>query len=195
MTPLAPTLTTDRLTLRAHVMADFAPLYALFASDRARYMGGPVSAKDMWYWIASEVGSWPLQGFGSWAIERTNDGAFMGQVGINKPHHFPETELGWVLLAPFEGHGYAQEAASTARDWYWSNTNADTLVSYVTPGNTRSETLAARLGAALDETAKRPTGETRTETAVYRHIRTTPASLIEKNPPRRADPPQARGQI
>lgn len=172
MTPLAPTLTTDRLTLRAHVMTDFAPLYDLFASDRAQFMGGPVAAQEMWYWIASEVGSWQLMGFGSWGVERNSDGAFIGQVGINKPHHFPEVELGWVLLAPFEGHGYAFEAASAARDWYWANADADTLVSYITPGNTRSKTLAQKLGAAQDASAALPTGESRDETTVFRHPKT-----------------------
>lgn len=186
----APTLTTERLTLRAHVMADFAPLYDLFASERARYMGGPVPAKEMWYWIASEVGSWSLMGFGSWGIERRSDGAFLGQVGINKPHHFPEVELGWVLLEPFEGKGYAHEAARAARNWYWDQDRATTLVSYITPGNTRSKALAERLGAQADATAALPTGETQDDTTVFRH----PApSLIEKNPPRRADQPNARG--
>ncbi|MEL6464628.1 MAG: GNAT family N-acetyltransferase [Pseudomonadota bacterium] len=171
MTPIAPTLKTDHLTLRAHVISDFEPLYALFASDRAQYMGGPVAAKQMWYWIAAEVGSWQLKGFGSWGLERNSDGAFMGQIGINQPHHFPEPELGWVLLEEFEGHGYAAEAATLARNWFWSNTNAESVVSCITPGNTRSEALAKKLGAMLDTNAQLPDGETPEETAVYRHRR------------------------
>ncbi|WP_299292806.1 GNAT family N-acetyltransferase [uncultured Tateyamaria sp.] len=171
MTAIAPTLTTDRLTLRAHVMDDFAPLYDLFASDRAKYMGGPVDAKQMWYWIAAEVGSWQLKGFGSWGIERNSDGAFMGQIGINQPHHFPEPELGWVLLETYEGQGYAAEAATLARDWYWASFDADTLVSYITPGNTRSEALATKLGAIADENGPWPGGEDVAETTVYRHRR------------------------
>ncbi|WP_299652328.1 GNAT family N-acetyltransferase [uncultured Tateyamaria sp.] len=169
--PIAPTLTTDRLTLRAHMMSDFDPLYALFATDRAQYMGGPVEAKQMWYWIAAEVGSWQLKGFGSWGVTRTDDGAFIGQVGINQPHHFPEPELGWVLLQDFEGKGYAAEAAAAARDWYWSNTDAQSVVSYITPGNSRSEALASRLGAVLDAEAPLPAGETQADTVVYRHGR------------------------
>ena len=171
MTPVAPILRSDRLTLRAHVMSDFAPLYALFATDRAQYMGGPVAARQMWYWIAAEVGSWQLKGFGSWGVERNSDGAFMGQIGINQPHHFPEPELGWVLLEEFEGHGYAAEAATLARDWYWANTSADSIVSYITPANTRSVALARKLGATHDTSAPLPEGETPADTAVYRHGR------------------------
>lgn len=171
MTPCAaaPTLVTDRLTLRPHTVSDFEPLYALFASERAKYMGGPFPAKTMWYWIAAEVGSWNLQGFGSWGLERRSDGAFIGQIGINKPHHFPEPEIGWVILEAYEGQGFAKEAAKTALKWWWSQPETNTLVSYITPGNTRSEVLARALGAEADPEAALPDGETPDETTVFRH--------------------------
>ena len=152
-------------------MADFAPLYDLFGSDRARFMGGPIPPKDMWYWIASEVGSWPLKGFGSWGVERKSDSAFLGQLGINHPHHFPEVELGWVFLEPYEGQGYAQEAAHAALTWWWQDESNPDLVSYIDPENARSIALAKRLGATRDDAAKRPTGETADDTHVYRHRR------------------------
>lgn len=164
----APTLTTDRLMLRPHVLADFAPLYALFGSARARFMDGPYTPKQMWYWIASEVGSWSLQGFGSWGIERRSDGAFIGQLGINKPHHFPEVEMGWVLLEDYEGHGYAREAATAGLAWAWDQGH-DTLVSYIDQNNTRSIALATKLGAVQDPTAPLPEGDTHDDTFVYRH--------------------------
>jgi len=167
----APTLHTERLVLRPHKLSDFEPLYELFGSDRARYMGGPFEAKKMWYWIAAEVGSWNLQGFGSWGVDRQSDGAFVGQIGINMPHHFPEPELGWVLLDAFEGHGYAFEAAQAARDWYWSATGATTLVSYVHRDNARSAALALRLGAHPDPQAPYAVGDTAQDTTVFRHTR------------------------
>ena len=164
----APVIRTDRLRLRGHVMADFEPLYALFASDRARYMDGPIPARDTWFWVAAEVGSWPLQGIGSWGIERQSDGAFLGQVGINKPQHFPEREIGWVLLQAFEGHGYAREAAEAALGWARTQ-RFDTLVSYIDRENARSVALARRLGATEDPSAPLPDGDTPEDTVVYRH--------------------------
>jgi RimJ/RimL family protein N-acetyltransferase len=151
-------------------MADFEPLYALFGSARARFMGGPYTPRQMWYWIASEVGSWALKGFGSWGVERRSDAAFVGQVGINQPHHFPETELGWVFLQDFEGQGYAREAATAALDWAWANDH-DTLVSYIAQDNTRSRALAQRLGATRDDAATLPKGDTPKDTYVFRHRR------------------------
>lgn len=168
---IAPRISTERLTLRPHQMADFPPLYDLFGSDRARFMGGPFPPKDMWYWIASEVGSWPLMGFGSWGVERSEDKTFLGQVGINQPQHFPETEIGWVFLAEFEGKGYASEAAQACLDWWWADPARGSLVSYIDPKNSRSLALAQKLGATLDADAALPDGETPDDTVVFRHVR------------------------
>lgn len=168
---VAPRITTGRLTLRGHKMADFPPLYAVFGSDRARYMGGPFSERQSWYWIAAEVGSWALQGIGSWGVERNEDGAFLGQIGINRPAHFPENEIGWVFLEEAEGQGYAFEAARAALDWWWSQDTPGTLVSYIDVENARSIALAQKLGAEADPDATLPEGDTRDDTVVYRHRR------------------------
>ena len=166
----APTIRTERLTLRHRQMSDFAPLGELFASERSVYMGGPIDRQKLWYWVAGEVGSWSLQGFGSWGIE-THDGSFVGQVGINKPSHFPEVELGYLIMPEFEGMGIAFEAAQAARAWAFEALNLESFVSYIDPKNARSVALATRLGGVIDPDGSLPDGETAQETAVYRHRR------------------------
>lgn len=151
----APVLRTERLVLRPHVMADFDAYADLFASPRAEHMG-VLDRRGAWFGFASDVAQWALLGCGAWAVERTQDGAFVGQVAINRPVHFPEPELGWLLFAPFEGQGYALEAAQAARDFAFGTLGLRTLVSYVGPDNTRSIALAGRLGAVLDRQAARP---------------------------------------
>lgn len=151
-------------------MSDFAPLGELFASERSVYMGGPIDRQKLWYCVAGEVGSWSLQGFGSWGIE-THDGSFVGQVGINKPSHFPEVELGYLIMPEFEGMGIAFEAAQAARAWAFEELKLESLVSYIDPKNVRSIALATRLGGVIDPDGSLPDGETAQETAVYRHRR------------------------
>ena len=163
----APVITTARLRLRGHTMADLDALCAVFGSDRARFMGGAIARKDAWRWLASEVAMWPLLGHGAWGIE-TRQGEFLGQVGILQPPHFPERELGWTLLAGAEGRGYAFEAASAVLAWAWDK-GFGTLVSYIDPANVRSIALAERLGAVRDRAAALPEGETADETLVWRH--------------------------
>ena len=164
----APVIETPRLRLRHHIASDLDMLCDLFEADRAQYMGGPIQRKYAWRWIASEVAMWDLMGHGSWGIE-TRDGAFLGQIGIMRPPHFPEREIGWTLLDNAEGKGFAAEAAAAVLSWAWRQ-GYDTLVSYIDPQNKRSIALAERLGAFPDMTAPLPEGETRDDTIVYRHV-------------------------
>ncbi|WP_299048261.1 GNAT family N-acetyltransferase [uncultured Tateyamaria sp.] len=168
---MIPTVTTDRLILRGARRDDFDAFADMLAADRTAYMGGPFDRAAAWRLFAMNLASWPLDGFGAWMITDRTTGAFLGDVGITHPIRFPEPELGWTLTGDAEGQGYATEAASAALDWYWTNTDADTVVSYITPGNTRSEALASKLGATLGPDAPLPDGETPAETAVYRHGR------------------------
>ena len=152
----APSMSTERLTLRAQRVEDFEPFAAFLASDRSRGVGGPCDRRTAWLWFAADSGAWSLVNTGGWTIERRSDGAVLGQVGCNKPDFFPETELGWMLYAGFEGQGYAVEAARAVRDWAFGMLGLPTLVSYISPENAPSIRLAERLGALRDETAPRP---------------------------------------
>ena len=100
---VAPRIETDRLVLRPHRMEDFAAMAAFYASDAASFVGGPMPAPRAWHRFAADVGGWDLLGFGAWAIEEKATGAFAGQLALSKPPHFPEREIGWLLMPGFEG--------------------------------------------------------------------------------------------
>ncbi|KIC51946.1 GNAT family N-acetyltransferase [Tateyamaria sp. ANG-S1] len=166
---MIPTLETERLILRASRTADFPAFAAYCASPRATFSWGHIDADRAWAEFAAAIGSWSLMGFGAWSIEDRATGTYCGEVLLQHPAHFPEPELGWTLMEDAEGKGIAFEAAVAARDWFTTNHGDKSLVSYITPDNTRSEALATRLGATHDPEAPLPTGETPDETAVYRH--------------------------
>ncbi len=159
----APLITTDRLTLRHHEMVDMDPFWAFYQSGRAEYVSAPENRTDMYYGFLSEVATWDLLGFGAWAIDL--DGQIIGQVSIIHPPHFPEREIGWIMFDGHEGKGYAHEAARAALDWAWDQ-GMETLVSYIDQSNTRSQTLAKRLGAVLDPNAAKYDEVD----VVYRHV-------------------------
>ena len=162
----APTLETGRLRLRAHRVDDFDRFAELFASPRSKFINGPASRGDAWRMFAADVGQWVLLGFGAWAIERRQDGAHVGQVGLNHPADYPERELGWLLWEEFEGQGYALEAALCARDFAYGTLGWETVVSYIDPDNAPSIRLAERMGATPDPDAVKPGDGPCT---VYRH--------------------------
>jgi RimJ/RimL family protein N-acetyltransferase len=151
----APRLETARLVLRPHRLEDFPAMAAFLESDSARFIGGPLPLRRAWHCFGSDVGSWDLMGFGCWAIEEKDSGAFAGQVGLNKPPFFPEREIGWLLLPGFEGKGYATEAALAARAFAYGALGWSTAVSYCDCANLRSIAVARRLGCVEDPEAER----------------------------------------
>ncbi|MEO0830668.1 MAG: GNAT family N-acetyltransferase [Pseudomonadota bacterium] len=162
----APTLRTQRLTLRPHRLSDLAAFGAFRESRRAAYVMQPDNVTQLWHSFSSEVGSWTLQGHGGWAIDLGSE--FIGQVAIIHPPNFPEAELGWIIFDDqHEGKGYAHEAARAALDWAWAESGFASLVSYIDRRNTRSIALAERLGGTED-----PQAAVFDEAdAVYRHRR------------------------
>jgi RimJ/RimL family protein N-acetyltransferase len=153
---IPPTLRTERLILRAPLLADFEPYAAFFASPRSGYEDGPKSRGAAWKEFAAAVGQWALRGYGAWSLEERATGAYAGEVGIFHPANYPEPEIGWTLMAPFEGRGLAFEAACAARDWAYATLGLASLVSYIDAANLRSVRLAERLGARLDRAAAKP---------------------------------------
>ena len=149
----APVISGTQLRLRPHVLSDMDAFGAFYQSDRAQYVTKPDNPTHLWYGFAAEVGSWALTGMGSWAIDF--DGQLAGQISVTHPPHFPETELGWILLDTIEGRGIAFEAATLALAYTRDTIRPASLVSYIDAHNTRSIALAKRLGATLDATADR----------------------------------------
>jgi RimJ/RimL family protein N-acetyltransferase len=150
---MIPTLTTDRLILRAPRREDFAPFAAFWASERSVHEGGPRDPRGAWEDFAAGFGLWTIEDVGTWSVEDRATGTLAGVIGYFHPADFPELEIGWTVLDGFEGRGIAFEAAMAARAWGYAERGLTTLVSYIDPANARSIRLAERMGARRDTVA------------------------------------------
>lgn len=148
---VAPVLTTERLLLRMPRYDDFTHRLAFYASDRSVWEGGPFSREEAWRIFASEVGQWPLMGFGPFSVDDRETGAYLGEVGIYQPEGYPEPELGWFVIDGAEGRGIAAEAALAVMVWARQTFGWDHIDNYIDPGNARSIALGLRLGGARVE--------------------------------------------
>lgn len=156
--PSAPVIETDRLRLRMPVYADFAHRLAFYADERSVWEGGPFTAEQAWRIFASEVGQWPLMGFGPFSMDDRTTGIYLGEVGIYQPEGYPEPELGWFVTAAAEGRGIAAEGARAVMFWARATFGWDHIDNYIDPGNARSIALGLRLGGVkVDALGSDPT--------------------------------------
>ncbi|MDW3224519.1 MAG: GNAT family N-acetyltransferase [Paracoccaceae bacterium] len=145
MTPI-PTITTDRLILRAPAQGDVAGFAAFYGSEAARFVGGPLRDFEVWRYTAEVLGHWQLRGFGRWMVERRDTPGAIGLIGLHAPLDWPEPEVGWMLWAG-NGQGYALEAALAARRYAYDTLGMTTLISSIDPANAASIRLATAMGA------------------------------------------------
>ncbi|MBU6299020.1 MAG: GNAT family N-acetyltransferase, partial [Alphaproteobacteria bacterium] len=87
-----------------------------------------------------------LRGYGTWAVERKVDGAFIGRVGLVNPEGWPGLEVGWTLGKPYWGQGYATEAARISLHYAFLTQPVDRMLSCIDPHNKASQAVAVRLG-------------------------------------------------
>jgi ribosomal-protein-alanine N-acetyltransferase len=153
--PTIPRLTTERLLLREWHERDREPFAALNADPRvAEFLGEPMhgAASDA---LVERIGAhWAADGHGLWAVERVEDGAFLGFAGLAAPSFetafTPCVEVGWRLAAAAWGHGYATEAARAALRFGFDDLDLDEIVSFTTVANIRSRAVMERLGMTRD---------------------------------------------
>ncbi|MCR9135002.1 MAG: GNAT family N-acetyltransferase [Alphaproteobacteria bacterium] len=144
------TLETEHLILRQIRYDDFEPYCAFYATDRSRYRGGPLDRLAAWQTFAAESGHWTLRGYGPFALEEKQSGAFCGVIGPTCAEGWPEPEMSWLMMDGFEGRGYAHEAAQTCLRHVFNTLGWTTAISLILEGNERSMALAERLGASYE---------------------------------------------
>lgn len=142
-----PRLVSARLTLRAPKLGDFNAYAQIFLSDRWHDEDGR-TREDAWLDYAQMVAGWMLRGMGLMAVD-TREGTHVGFVVLNHEYGDAHAELGWMLNAHAQGHGYATEAARSALRFAFDTLKLKTLVSYIAPSNTASIRVAERLAAKL----------------------------------------------
>jgi RimJ/RimL family protein N-acetyltransferase len=150
-----PTLTTERLRLRAFQANDLDAYAAMQANPevmRHMVMGRTSTRVEVWRTMLTSLGSWALRGYGMWACEKLDGPTFIGSVGIFHPLDWPEPEIAYSLDQPFWRQGFATEAASAARDWLFAHFPLSRAASFIRPENHASKRVVERLGAVCERT-------------------------------------------
>jgi RimJ/RimL family protein N-acetyltransferase len=164
-----PLIETARLTLRTFRLDDL-PRYAELNADPevTRYLGGPLTSEESndIAEYANEVHA--REGIGLLAVERRDDGAFLGMCGLHHFHPYPdEVEVGWRLAKSFWGNGYATEAATAWLEHGFEGSGMPRVISVTDPENRRSLAVMERLGMTFDHEADLEDARERFHAVVY----------------------------
>ena len=152
-----PRLETDRLILRAFVDRDREPFARMNGDPRVmEHFPGLLTREESDELVDRFAQRWAEDGLGLWALERRDDGSFIGFAGLAPPRFevvfTPAVEVGWRLAVDAWGHGYATEAARVALRFGFEERNLDEILSWTVPANVRSRAVMERLGMTHDPT-------------------------------------------
>lgn len=148
----APTLITERLTVRALTMADWEPYATMWEDPRVTaFIGGEPRTRDVaWPKFGQAAGMWRLVGYGNWAVIDRAEGIFLGVAGLSDfKRGIPELEgypeAGWAFAAASWGRGIASEAIAAIAGWADASGIVETRC-MIDHANIASAKVAARCG-------------------------------------------------
>jgi RimJ/RimL family protein N-acetyltransferase len=143
---------TERLFLRPFREADRDPWAAMNADPEVmRYFPSTLTrpeADALMDRVNSKIAD---IGVGFWALERKQDGMFLGFAGLNCVAHEELDlrgmwEVGWRLRREAWGQGYASEAGRVSLQIGFESMGLRRIIAYTAAGNRPSELVMQRIG-------------------------------------------------
>jgi RimJ/RimL family protein N-acetyltransferase len=148
-------LESARLRLRPWRDTDLPEFAAMSADPQVmRYFPAPLSRLESAALIGRIRGHFAEYGYGLWALERKDTGAFIGFTGLSYVNFAapftPAVEIGWRLAPEHWGLGYASEAAWAALRCAFDRLALDQVVSFTSQLNLPSQKVMQAIGMQHD---------------------------------------------
>ena len=144
-------LETERLILTPLVAGDARCLWPILSDARTmRHWPQPYSYAEVEGWVRRALAVREKIGLSRCLLRRRSDGRVIGDCGlfILPVADEPEAlDLGWMVHWPFQGEGYATEAARTIRDHALGPLGLGRLVVNLNWKNHPSRRVAEKIGA------------------------------------------------
>jgi RimJ/RimL family protein N-acetyltransferase len=149
---------TDRFRLRRWRDSDRDAFAALNADpDVSRDLGGPLGRAESDAKLNRYMATFEHHGFCRWLVEDLNQ-QFLGYAGVmpSRPGHplGAHFDIGWRLVRPARGRGYATEAAKASLQDAFERVHLTEVLAYTSADNVPSQAVIKRLNmqraASLD---------------------------------------------
>jgi RimJ/RimL family protein N-acetyltransferase len=148
-------LESERLLLREWRDEDREPFARMNADPRVmEFFPATLTAAETDAMLERVHAHLARHGFGWWAAELKETGAFIGFIGLAVPYfeaHFtPCVEIGWRLSPEYWGRGLATEGAQAALRYGFEQLGLREIVSFTSTQNVRSRRVMEKLGMTHD---------------------------------------------
>jgi [ribosomal protein S5]-alanine N-acetyltransferase len=150
-------LETERLITRHLTEADIPAWTEFFKEPDAieffpMYHNKPYE-ESAHEWINRQMARYARQEYGMQALIDKQSGRLVGQCGLiaKDIDGIPELEVGYGILKPYWGLGYAAEAARLFIDFAFGQPGVGSIISTISPGNRKSIRVAEKNGLTFEK--------------------------------------------
>ncbi|WP_262691244.1 GNAT family N-acetyltransferase [Kordiimonas aestuarii] len=163
------------MKLRDWCNADRAAFAAMNAdADVMRYFPATQSRKESDASVDRCMARIKSDGFGFWAAELQETGAFIGFIGIQQASDYlpcaPATEIGWRLDKRYWGKGLAPEGARAALQYAFERLGISEVIAITSVNNSPSRRVMEKIGMAHDAAGDFDHPMVPLESPVSRHV-------------------------
>ncbi|MBV7338225.1 GNAT family N-acetyltransferase [Chloroflexi bacterium TSY] len=147
------TFSTDRLRAVCMSLGDFDKLCQMHQDPNVMATLGGVRTKEMTrQFLEEKLAQWDAHGFGYWMFHHKREGHFVGRgglqyldVGGNR-----EVEVGYSVLQPYWGQGFATEMARAMLKVGFEQVDLDEIVCFTLTTNHASRRVMQKVGFQFD---------------------------------------------
>jgi RimJ/RimL family protein N-acetyltransferase len=144
-------LETPRLILRQWTIADHEPYIQLNKdNDVMEFFPSTQTDEETRAQIERLSTHIDQHGYGFFAVERKDNHEFIGFIGLSHPrfesYFTPCVEIGWRISKANWNQGFATEAAKACLNFGFNQLGLDTIYSFTSVHNVRSEKVMIKIG-------------------------------------------------
>ncbi|MBC6462994.1 GNAT family N-acetyltransferase [Actinomadura sp. HBU206391] len=150
--PIAETIETERLTLEPLTVSHADEMREVLGDPELHaFMGGePATLAELrarYQRLVAGPAPFHQEGWLNWVVRRNDDIQAVGtvQATVTPGAQGPQASVAWVIGVPFQGRGYACEAAAALAGWLRDHSVAG-LVANIHPDNLASAGVARHIG-------------------------------------------------
>lgn len=151
---------TERLILREIVQEDLESMFELDSDPEVhRFLGNHIvtDRKETERIIAFVRQQYLENGFGRWAMAEKSTSRFIGWCGLKRVketvnNHSDYVDLGYRILRPYWGKGFATESAQASLNYGFETLHLDEIFAAAQTGNLASNKILTKTGFRLIET-------------------------------------------